>query len=383
MSACGVSSAVSRKQRGFVAICAALATATACGEGIPSSAVAVSEPCPTLEVAASATLVTRAGFPIVEPIAAGYDRRGRFVVADKSEKAFTIFGVSGSSTGRVGGVGDSPTKFLTLYGAGTLGDSLYGYDLNSKDIAVLSMTGALVRRHTLADSRIRVPRTIHAVDDSLILLVAYPKVQERQQPTLWILDRTLTTRTGFWNLAAYYDRLPNSVGAMSPAVADASHGVVLAGITGSDSLFAFDYHGNLIASGTMSTPHGRLVRSYADTIRMNGAAYSVDSQFVGAGLLRLERIVVTDSMHGVIQLSRIYADGLLRRDMNDSALVALVTIDRGTKRLIAGPALALTGTLVGRSDVIGEATLLRSRGRSFDSVDVVKLRPLSGVLTCK
>jgi len=320
------------------------------------------------------TLRSAKGFPLVDPFHVVTNRAGLLIVADRSEKALTVFDLHGSQLRRIGGVGTDPGQFITLAGAALIGDTMAVYDYNSATVTLLSLSGRVLGQRLLPFTGAVRARTVRTINDSLMLVVEYPG-GKTAAPMLSLTGTDLRVRAKFWILKDYFARTPRFFVGYSVPHADGGYGIVAGGVVGGDSLHVFDYNGRSVAAGSLRDERGRAVRSIEAIARANhDSAFTRDGKFVGAEVDAFAEVVAVGDDIVVVQLSRPPAGALFRRDINDSNTFVAVAVERTTKTVRTLGGLRMRGTLVGRpARGAGEAWIVRTTDHSAEEIELITI----------
>lgn len=305
--------------------------------------------------------------PIVAPFRVDVASNGSYYIADRSERALWVYDSSGRYERRIAGAGYGPGRLQTLYGAALIRDTVALYDFNTASLSLYDTTGAFIKAVTLESQPRERPRRISVVGDSLLLVSRFPS----QQPSRALL--TITTVTGqevtrIAFAADYYRRNPPLVAALTPPLADAGDGIVVAGITGHDSLFVYGYDGRRIAAGRITLDKGPRITDYETIARASRDPLSlvrlptISDSLRQAGSFALAAIAVVDSAHAVLQLEPTASADSDPSVLPDSVWLVPVAIDRGAGQLFFGQPIRSGGRLVGHIE--RRAALLIDTGRA-------------------
>jgi hypothetical protein len=268
-------------------------------------------------------------FPILaEPMGIAFHSSGRFVIPDFSDRNIKIYDGNGRRTGTVGRAGRGPGEFMGPMYAGFYRDSLVNVDF----VGPLSFFSPDWRFARVVRFRGRSNQPVmdaRVVDDSLLLLqnAAVPG-EGNDMLTLVRSDGRLVS--SFFDRSAFLGRDPQVI-QNSGVQADGRGGIVFAGMTGGDSIFAFDYSGRLLASAPLDpvqpvpTVHALLAAAGGKTRRADGRWFT-DQQRL------LLRVVALDSATAALQVSTF--DGKTGIDPVEGGTLLLVTLDGGTLRHI-------------------------------------------------
>jgi hypothetical protein len=167
------------------------------------------------------------------------------------------------------------------------------------------------------------------VDDSLLLLhnAAVPG-QGNHMLALARSDGRVVS--SFFDRSAFLGRDPNVI-QNTGVDADGRGGVVFAGMTGGDSIFAFDYSGRLLASAPVD-PVQPVPTVPALLKAAGGKTQRADGRYFRDQQRLLLRVVALDSATAVLQVSTY--DGKTGIDPAEGGTLLLVTLDGRTLRHI-------------------------------------------------
>jgi hypothetical protein len=268
-------------------------------------------------------------FPVLaEPMGVAFHSSGRFVIPDFSDRNIKVYDPSGKRTGTVGRAGRGPGEFSGPMYAGFYRDSLVNVDF----VGPLSFFSPDWRYARTVRFRGRSNQPVmdaRVLDDSLLLLQnAAAPGEGNHMLTLVRSDGRVVS--SFFDRSGFLAGDPNII--QNTAVdADGRGGIVFAGMTGGDSIFAFDYSGRLLASALVDpvqpvpTIPGLLAAAGGKTRGADGRWFT-DQQRL------LVRVVALDSATAALQVSTF--DGKTGIDPAEGGTLLLVTLNGGTIRHI-------------------------------------------------
>jgi hypothetical protein len=268
-------------------------------------------------------------FPILaEPMGIAFHSSGRFVIPDFRDRNIKVYDGTGKRTGTVGRAGRGPGEFMGPMYAGFYRDSLVNVDFVGP-LSFFSPDWRFARVVRFRGRRNQPVMDARVVDDSLLLLhnAAVPG-EGNDMLTLVRSDGRLVS--SFFDRSAFLGRDPNVI-QNTGVDADGRGGVVFTGMTGGDSIFAFDYSGRLLASGPVD-PVEPVPTVPALLAAAGGRTQRADGRYFRDQQRLLLRIVALDSATAALQVSTY--DGKTGIDPVEGGTLLLVTLDGKTIRHI-------------------------------------------------
>jgi hypothetical protein len=296
-------------------------------------------------------------FPILaEPMGIAFHSSGRFVIPDFKDRNLKIYDSAGTRTGTVGRAGQGPGEFMGPMYAGFYRDSLVNVDFVGP-VSFFSPDWRFARAVRFRGRRNQPVMDARVVDDSLLLLHNAPVPGEGMH-LLTLVRSDGRVVSSFFDRSRFLGSDPNVI-QNTGVDADGRGGVVFAGMTGGDSIFAFDYAGRLLASAPIDPVEPvptvpALLKAAGGKPRRPDGRYFRDQQRL------LLRIVALDSATAALQVSTY--DGKTGIDPVEGGTLLLVTLDGGAIRHI-GRADVPAG-LMGR-DRRGRAMLIGYDGEEM------------------
>jgi 6-bladed beta-propeller len=309
-----------------------------------------------------------AGQPILaRPYTMSTDAAGRFFITDISDRDVKVYDRSGRRTLSVGRPGRGPGEFTALTSAQAYRDSLVAYDFMDTRLNVFSPDGKYARAFSLRRAGGALPFDVRVVDDSLLLVIAaVPGAADRDLLALARPDGSIVST--FFNQSHYFGKSPDLI-QHSGIAADGANGVVFATVSGSDSLWAFDYRGRLLGTALVD-PVEPLVTLKSLVERNGGRARRPDGSWVMHQLRRVVSVVALDSATAAVQVA-VY-DARHGVDLLDGGTLIVSGVGaEGQLQLLARQ--DLVGGLLGR-DRDGSPLLLRYAGADGDRYEVARIR---------
>jgi hypothetical protein len=268
-------------------------------------------------------------FPVLaEPMGIAFHSSGRFVIPDFSDRNIKVYDPSGRRTGTVGRAGRGPGEFSGPMYAGFYRDSLVNVDFVGP-LSFFSPDWRFARAVRFRGRRNQTVMEARVVDDSLLLL-HNAAVPGEGNHLLDLVRSDGKLVSSFFDRSAFLGRNPNVI-QNTGVDADGRGGVVFAGMTGGDSIFAFDYSGRLLASGPVD-PAQAVPTVPALLAAAGGKTRRADGRWFTDQQRLLVRVVALDSATAAIQVSTF--DGKTGIDPAEGGTLLLVTLDGGTIRHI-------------------------------------------------
>ncbi|HET7232904.1 MAG TPA: hypothetical protein VFJ16_23045 [Longimicrobium sp.] len=307
-----------------------------------------------------------AGQPILaRPERLSVGRDGSLYIADFSDKNVKVYAPRGRRSRTVGGPGRGPGEFQALMTAQVYGDSLAAFDFLDRRLSVFAPGGRFAR--TIPLSRLGfAPFSVRVVDDSLFLAIAAMPGGERNDALALVRPDGEVVST-FFKLSRYLGSSPmvlQNVG----VIADATGGVVFAGVAGGDSVWAFDYEGRRLGAAPVD-PVAPLVTTRALLEGNGGKLARGDGSYVVDGIRNLVGLVAIDS--GTVAMQVAPYDANTGTDPVEGGTFIVAALANGRLDTIARG--ELQGALAGR-DRQGAALVLRYAGASQDRYTISRLR---------
>lgn len=329
-------------------------------------------PTESLRTALVDTLTTDTVAVLARPTWATIDSQNRFVIVDGSDKNLKVYNPGGKFVQAVGGIGTERGSFLTLGAGGRVGKELFGFDFTNTTISFFNLKGAFVRSILAATADDPKPSSVRAVDDSLFLVAGFP-IGHYAQPLIRLIRIDGTSKAAFFNLARFYGSPSADLIQFTHVVADAAHGLVIAGAFGDDSVYAFDLRGALVASGVLTDERGSPIPNYRRVLASNGGRMRrQDGTFVTTGAATLTSLVALDGRSAVAQLVNVDFRTKPRTDANDGGVLVLLAVDTLRHVILPQGRMQVPGRLVGR-DQDRHALVLHYLNAAFDSVTIDRI----------
>ncbi|HEX2202649.1 MAG TPA: hypothetical protein VHG91_05110 [Longimicrobium sp.] len=304
---------------------------------------------------------------LARPVEVSTDSRGRWFIADRSDKDIKVYGRDGKRILAVGRPGHGPGEFAVLLGAQTYRDSLAAFDVVGAKLNVFSPEGRYARSFSLARKGLGAPFEVRVVDDSLFLTVAaLPGGEGGNLLALRRPDGSI--KSTFFDQSRYFGNSPALI-QLSGVVADAAHGVVFAAVAGADSVWAFDYAGHRLGAAQVD-PAAPLVTTKSLLARNGGKGQRPDGSWVVDGNRMLFGMVALDSATVAMQVAPFDAKAGVDLIEGGTMIFAGLDADGGLRMLAREE---VTGGLLGR-DRAGAPLLVRYAGAEADRYDVVRIR---------
>lgn len=333
----------------------------------------------------SDTLRGPKGYPMVDPIAIGRVE-DRIAVADRADKAFKLYTLSGLGTAIIGSPADTLAPLFMLESAFIGKSGLSGVDHSEGVIRTFDVRGGVVQVESLPRVATERLRAVRLFDDTLRVSTRYLFGNEAR-------DLVEVTRPGagrarrMHRRAEYFESLPTLLRGMISVHADGARGTVFVAATGDDSVFAHDGGGRSLGRGLLVDHAGESIRRWKDLIAENGGqALTADSSFVGDDHWAVTNVIATEPDRAIVQLRRPIPFGLRRHDLNEESLLIAVALDHTARVVHSVGWLRFEGTLVGHSPWHeGGAALIRTLEGDSEAVEVlsVKLVTTGGSAVCR
>ena len=305
-------------------------------------------------------------FPILaEPMGIAFHSSGRFVIPDFSDRNIKIYDGTGKRTGTVGRAGQGPGEFTGPMYAGFYRDSLVNADFVGL-VSFFSPDWRFARAVRFRGRRNQPVMETRVVDDSLLLL-HNASVPGEGNHMLTLVRSDGRVVSSFFDRSRFLGRDP-SVIQNTGVDADGRGGIVFAGMTGGDSIFAFDYSGRLLGSGPVD-PVDPVPTIPALLAAAGGKTRRPDGRYFRDQQRLLFRIVALDSATAALQVSTY--DGKTGLDPVEGGTLLLVTLDGETIRHI-GRADVPAG-LMGRGRD-GHAMLIGYEGKEMNRYVLLRLK---------
>lgn len=226
---------------------------------------------------------------------------GRLVIGDKSERNIKIVAAGLDSVGVISRAGNGPGEFSTLLSVGVLADSIVALQGGgAPEVRVYSTDGVLHRSFSVM---LWGPRDLSVVDDSLFLLTRYP-IFRQGQPIVSLLDRSGTTRAAFFPLDYYLPESAIELAQYTNPFADGRDGLVWVSFSGSDSVFAFDYHGTRLGSVAIPGDDGPIPTYRSAFDETGGRFQRADSTWSLDGLPTASTLVALPGGQALLEVLR-------------------------------------------------------------------------------
>lgn len=305
-----------------------------------------------------ALLVDGGATVLARPSLVSVDRRGRFVIEDRSDKNIKVYDGAGQRVGTFGRPGGGPGEFASLQTAQVYRDSIITYDFAQARLTVFTANGQVARTASLLPP----PWRVRVVDDSLLLFIDHPA---RGGESLRLMRFDGTVVSSFFNIEGHLGdpRLRQH----SVIFADARDGVVFAGFFGGDSLYVFDYAGRRLAAGGVDpTQPLTSLRSLAQ--RNRGEPRRADGSWVHDGARTLINVVALSQSRVALHVAPY--DAKLGTDPLEGGTLLIMNLAGG--RLGTRTRASVDGAPIGR-DRGGELLLLKYTDASRDGFVIERI----------
>ncbi|MDE0110346.1 MAG: 6-bladed beta-propeller [Bryobacterales bacterium] len=293
-----------------------------------------------------------------QPHSVSESSNGIFAIADMSDKDIKLYDRNGERVGTVGREGEGPGEFTSLMSATFVGDSIFAYDFAEDRLSIFGATGQFARSSEVRNEGVATPWSIKSVDDRYLLSVGTPMDRvDRDFLGLFRTDGPCCPRS-MMNLERYYDGGVPGLAQWTAVNADARADFVYA--SHDDSIFAFDYFGELVAAQRL--PSELMPVSWRELLEENdGNPQHPDGSWIFDGHSLAMDVLAMDSSTVVVQLAQYNASGGV--DRMDGGPIAILALnfegEFGRFRLLgqhdAGGAL-LGRDALGRPVIVGYAT---------------------------
>jgi hypothetical protein len=311
-----------RERRSVPGLLTCLVLLTGCGtrEASPHSLGEV----PTFTISTPVILQDDTASVLAQPLFVSATPSGVLLVADQSDKNIKAYTSAGQRVATIGAVGRGPGELESLTGGQALGDSIVAYDFLQQRLTVFDHTGQVARQMQLSPP----PFGVRIVDDSLLLLVRHPGQGGK---LLSIAGRDGTKRSRFLDLDGMY--ADPQLKHYSAVLADARDGFVFGTIFGEDSIFVFDYHGKLLATGRIpsTSPLGSIRLAFQKAgWKLKGA----DGNWFHQGISTVMQIIALDGGRAALQIATY--DTKVGTDLVDGGEILIVGVRDGAIVGLAG-----------------------------------------------
>lgn len=357
-----------------VAFLAVLLISTGCGSGDPPAGM-VASVMPVrsvpLTVVEKPLFVTDDGSqPILaQPHSVSEASNGVFAIADMSDKDIKLYNRNGQRVGTVGRAGEGPGEFTSLMSATFLGDSIFAYDFAQDRLSIFGASGQFARASGVRNEGVAAPWSIKSVDDTYLLSVGTPMGGvDRDFLGLFRTDGPCCRRS-MMNLERYYDGAVPGLAQWTAVNADARADFVYA--THDDSLFAFDYFGELVAAQRL--PSELMPLAWRELLEeSDGNPQRPDGTWVFDGHNLVMDVLAMDSSTVVVQLAEYNASGGVDRMEGGPLAVFALSFEGGLGRFRLLGQHSASGTVLGR-DAFGRPVIVGYATESTDSYVVSAL----------
>jgi hypothetical protein len=223
------------------------------------------------------------------------------------------------------------------------------------------------------------PASVQSVDDSLLLVVGFP-LGARNRGLLALVGRDGSVRSRFFALREYFTPENPPLLENSYVVADAGHGIVVAGLRGGAGLSVFDYQGRRLASAPILLDGKTPLPTYRALIEGNrGNVKRPDNTYVIDDVDALVALTVLDGSHALLQVMNTQVGAQPWVDLTEGGRFLVATFDRERGTVSTSGDTSLVGGLLGR-DGRGNALTYRYLGEPYDQIEIsrLSLRPSDG-----
>lgn len=299
------------------------------------------------------------------------DRHGRIYIGDNSDRRIKVFGAEGSQQRPVGSPGAGPGEFITLFSAGLLGDSVYGWDASANRITVFGPNGERVRDFALRKPGSPSLSRIRTMDDSLLVASGWV-AGAHDRPLVEIYDRAGTRLAGMMNLERVLSPPKPDFVQHSSVFADGTDGIVFSTMHGIDTLFAYTTDGTLLAAGRVGLTGFSPVLDLRELLDRTGGrlrapdgSWAQDRHYAPLKLVALGGGLVAVQF-GFLNFSAGDTDLL---SVGGPVVILRLTSDGEFERV---GQVEVQGALLGRSGP-GEAYVLRWSGSELTELELFRL----------
>ena len=333
------------------------------------------EPRVTLATHSSAdTLRLAANTSIADAVWITTDRDGRYVVVDRSEGNIKVYDRVGTLQRVAGSPGVSEGEFTTLLGGGIVSDSIVGYDFMTTRLSVFDRKGRFARSLALAGPGKILPLTVRSVDDSLLLVVGVPAGSHRRS-LLTLMDLRGAVRAHLFNRQHYFADAADLI-QQTIVIAAAGHGIIAAGLLGSDSLWIFDYKGHEVASGPILVDGRHIPNASALRTANGGKMKAGNGASILAGRPLLTSAAVLNSRTILLQIMTYDYGRQPRLDRTVGGRYILMQVEPERRGIRIAAEQDRNGGLLGQTRE-GEALVLRYLDVQYRTVEIARLTTLA------
>lgn len=271
-----------------------------------------------------ASLADDSATVLVKPVSLSVDAHQRLLVADASDRDVKVYDRAGRRVGTIGRAGHGPGQFVSLSSALTFrSDSVAAFDFAQHRISIFGRDGRVGRM-------IRVDENVFNVrvaDDSLFLLVM---AAGKPGSLLQLVDPNGTVLARCFVRGGIYpdERLKY----LSMVMADARQGRIFAAVFGDDSLFAFDYHGQQLASDRIQSYPP--IETFRSRWELGGRhMHRADGTWFHDGATAVMHLVALDSGRVAVQVAQY--DTKVGTDLLKGAAVIVMAVHDGHMPVVA------------------------------------------------
>lgn len=304
---------------------------------------------------------------LVFPAWVSEDAAGRYYIPDVSDRDIKVYDEEGLRSATIGSAGYGPGEFQTLRSAFVQGDSIVAYDLGTGTLGVFPAGRARPTRTLALQMQDERPPVQVRSADSLLIAVG-PTQPPSESALLELVARDGQRLASFFEQPRLQD-VDFVTRIFSDVQSDAHDGIAFASVTFSDSIYAFDYSGRLLASGLVDEVE-RLdeLPDFGQLAEADQADWrSLMSQLDGLRWLR--RIVALPGRLVALQVAEFDADmmGMLE---GGTVIISGVTEAGHVSNLAR---FSTDSDLLGR-DAAGQPLFLRYSDASYDEYELIRTR---------